>query len=342
MSESEKKSLVPETIRSSEWWDYKITAILGTVYATAFLYQIPLAALFPFFFFLLAAIIPGASYVSLLNDLTDLKEDKLAGKQNRLEGKPKYYAVLLISICILFGVIIGFFLSVTTLILYCCAWIIFTLYSVPPIRLKKRGILGIFADASGSHIFPQLFAVSALADWYQKDIDLVWFSAVGIWSLTLGLRGILWHQLKDRDNDEIAKIKTFIQQYTDSFILRIVRWIIFPVEISAFIFMLAYTRSISAFLFLALYLVLDLIRYYLWNIDIFLASSSSNYRLFMDEYYNLFFPLAFLLASSDFSVLWFLLFVLHLSLFFRRIYNLGFEIYLLTGGIFIKFRRLLG
>lgn len=149
-----------KTVRGSEWWDYKITSILGTVYATSFLYQIPLAALFPFFFFLLAALIPGASYVSLLNDLTDLKEDKLAGKRNRLEGKSKTYSLTLIFACLAVGLVISFFLSKTSLLLYCCAWIVFTLYSLPPIRLKKRGILGVIADALGAHVFPQVFAIS--------------------------------------------------------------------------------------------------------------------------------------------------------------------------------------
>ena len=341
MFKIENTSLVSNIVRSSEWWDYKITSILGTVYATAYLFQIPLAALFPFFFFLLAALIPGASYVSLLNDLTDLEEDKLAGKQNRLEEKPRYFALILIAVCIFAGVIAAFFLSGITLVLYCCAWIVFTLYSVPPFRLKKRGFLGVLADASGSHVFPQLFAISALTDWCHKEIDWVWFCAVGIWSFALGLRGILWHQLKDRDNDKIIGIKTFIRRHDESFVLKIVRRLIFPVEISAFIFMLADTRSVPAFVFLAFYFALDLIRRYLWKIDIFLVNSSPNHKIFMDEYYNVFFPLIFLLAGSDFSLLWFLLFILHLTLFFRRIYYLGFELYLIIRGGFFRLIKLL-
>lgn len=282
-------SRIGKTVRSSEWWDYKITSIFGTGFAASFLYRIPPSELFPFFFFLLAALIPGASYVSLLNDLTDLKEDGLAGKTNRLEGKSKAYALTLIFGCLSAGLIVGFFLSKRWLTAYCLAWIIFTLYSLPPVRLKNRGVFGVAADALGTHVFPHLFAIFLLTDWYGKEIDPLWLGAAAVWSLALGLRGILWHQLKDKDNDRAAGVKTFAVKHTESFVVNTVRYILFPVEISTFLFMLFYARNKLAFVFLGVYITLDLLRRVLWSVDITLAGSSSRFKIFMEEYYGVFY-----------------------------------------------------
>jgi hypothetical protein len=40
-----------------------------------------------------------------------------------------------------------------SLSLYIMSWVAFSLYSIPPARLKTKGILGVLADASGAHLF---------------------------------------------------------------------------------------------------------------------------------------------------------------------------------------------
>lgn len=319
-----------KTTRSPEWWDYKITSILGTVYATLYFNQF-----FPsgsIFFFMLAALVPCASYVSLINDWTDLEEDKLAGKENRLEGKSRGYALALIFACLSIGLIVSFFLSKLSLILYCCAWIVFSLYSLPPFRLKKRGILGVVADASGSHLFPQLFAVSALYDWYQKDVDLNWIGAVAVWSIASGLRGILWHQLKDKSNDLAAGVGTFVQRQGESLVQNLVKRLIFPAEILAFLLMLGYTGNQLAFIFLGIYIALELSRRALWGVDIVLVGPTERFRVFMEEYYGVFYPIAFLVSVVEFQPFSWIILILHLAFFFRRIWHLYVEIVSLARG----------
>jgi len=76
---------------------------------------------------------------------------------------------------------------------YLSAWIIYTLYSVPPFRLKNRGGWGVLADAAGSNLFPTLSVVALVNHWDGGGVPIYWYITVGVWSLSFGIRGILWH-----------------------------------------------------------------------------------------------------------------------------------------------------
>ena len=113
-----------------------------------------------FFVSLLLALAPCAAYVSLVNDVTDRADDHRAGKTNRMAGRPAWQAALILAAPL--GVAAVFTIlwldDLPLVVAYWCAWGAFTLYSVPPFRLKRRGILGVVADASGAHLFPTLVA----------------------------------------------------------------------------------------------------------------------------------------------------------------------------------------
>ena len=67
-----------------------------------------------------------------------------------------------------------------------------TIYSVPPFRLKERGLAGVVSDTCGSHVVPTLFtAVSVLgsATWEQPLPRSLVLAGAG-WALCLGLRGM--------------------------------------------------------------------------------------------------------------------------------------------------------
>src|ERR1700679_2128794 len=76
-----------KNIRTHDWWEYKIPPLLATAYATALLLRITFPQLWPLLLLDLFAILPAAAYVSVLNDITDQKDDLRAGKTNRMAGK---------------------------------------------------------------------------------------------------------------------------------------------------------------------------------------------------------------------------------------------------------------
>lgn len=327
-SMEKKKTAFAKIIRVSEWWEYKFTPIIGTVFATAVLLNPPLILLLQYLLILIISLIPGAAYVSILNDLTDIEDDKKAGKSNNFINNSTLKGYILLGICLLLGLIVCSFLDKYSLTFYLSAWIVFTLYSLPPIRLKNRGFLGVIADASGANMFPQLFAVALLSKWMNKQIDFTWLSIVGIWSLFWGIRVIIWHQLIDRKNDLKSSVKTFVQQVDLQTVIKLCERLTFPLEITAFIGILVYTNNFLSLFFIVLYAFCEWLRYIFWQTEVSIISISNDYRLVMDEYYNVFFPISFiLLLVVILSPVFFIILLIYLIFFPSRIYQTIREIH---------------
>ena len=93
---------------------------------------------------------------------------------------------------------------------------------------------------------------------------------------------------------------------------------IFPAEVAAFCFMLWHAGSRIAVVLLCYYLLLTFLRKRLWGVNLVVVIPKARSYIAMQEYYEVFFPLAFLLSSSGLYPLDALLIVPHLLLFPRR------------------------
>ncbi|HEX8282927.1 MAG TPA: UbiA family prenyltransferase [Pyrinomonadaceae bacterium] len=313
-------AVLPRVVRAVEWWEFKLSPIFATVYATALLLGLPLASLWPLLLLALGALVPGAAYVSVINDLTDMDEDLASGKSNRLVGRSRAFVAGVLACCVLPGLAVAFYWRGDALLLslYLAAWVAFTLYSVRPFRLKKRGVLGLLADASGAHLFPTLVVVVLVFRWRAVAPDAAWFAAVAVWSLSLGLRGNLWHQLGDRENDEKVRLRTFARRHKITLLQRVGNLVIFPSEALAFAAMLWLLGSVAVVVSLALYLLLEWSRRMMWRTDVVVVVPKERASIVMLEYYEVFFPVALLLSSAT-SHRWdALVLVAHLLLFPRR------------------------
>ncbi len=308
------------TVRAVEWWEFKLSPILATAYATAFLLKLSLASLWPQLLLALVALAACAAYVSVINDLADLKDDAASGKANRLAGKSRAFAATLLACCVLPGVAVTIYLRGDPLLLsvYLAPWAVFSLYSLPPVRLKSRGAWGLLADASGAHLFPTLLAVALVSSRHAGPFDAVWFAAAASWSLSYGARGILWHQITDLRNDEKIGLDTFARRHKVAWLRGLGNFIIFPAELSAFCLMLRHAGSRLAFALLCYYALLTFLRKRLWGVNPVVVFPRAGFHIAMQEYYEVFFPLAFLLSSSRRYPLDALLIVPHLLLFPRR------------------------
>src|SRR5947209_20614289 len=89
--------------RVDSWWEHKTPPILATIYAIAALSRIPFPSLWPVVALALPALIVCASYVSVLNDLTDAKDDQASGKPGRWAGGGRIYPALLLAGCMAAG-----------------------------------------------------------------------------------------------------------------------------------------------------------------------------------------------------------------------------------------------
>ena len=307
--------------RAGEWWEYKLVPIFAMFYATALVAKIPLHTLWPAALLLLTSIGSGAVYVSMLNDVTDRAEDAAAGKANRMAGRgPATIAILLaVPICVGLAVIWNWRADPLRLLPYLGAWIAFTLYSLPPFRLKARGVAGVLADACGAHLFPTMVAVAVVLRFAGFEVNPIWFAATSLWAFAYGLRGILWHQLLDAEADRAASVSTFVQRSGRDHVVALARFVIFPVELGAFAIVLSQMPSYLPILFLFLYAPMVRRKLRVFRMVAVIVEPRPRYLIILQDYYDLLLPLALLLACAwrwpaDTVVL-----IIHFLLFPRRL-----------------------
>lgn len=307
--------------RASEWWAYKFAPILATAYATATLAGVSLWPRLPQVLALLLALTVGASYVSLINDWTDRADDAAAGKPNRLAQTPGGVVALLLVLSLGAGLGCGWYfwqLRPLAGLLYLGAWVAYSLYSLPPFRLKERGLLGVLADAAGAHFFPQLLTTMLVSEWAGQPVSGLWLLAVSGWALGCGVRNILWHQLGDAAHDVQAGVMTFVTRQGRAAARWLAHWLAFPLEIMGFGLLLGLSQQVLPVLLLLLYAGLEWFRQRVWHTRLVIAEPVPNHRILLNEYYEVFYPLAFLAIQVSRYPADGLVLTLHLLLFGRH------------------------
>ena len=306
--------------RASAWWEYKIAVILGVAYAMAYVSHLHTSTLAVLLLQWMAACVPGTAYVCILNDLTDLEDDLRAGKANRLAGKSAIFKAGALSLCLLAGAIMGmsFRAYPVTLYLYAANWVVFTLYSVPPFRFKVRGAWGVLMDSCGGQFLPTLWTASFIFEAQGKSLPLSVACALGLWSLALGVRGILQHQWCDLENDRRSGVPTLAVRRGGPLVHFLIQWITFPLEALALLWLLLQIGPGSiagALLFFAGVLQWLRVRYF--KVQLVLATNLPGKQELMTEYYQFFFPMTFLWAMALYDPLAWILVGLHACLFPR-------------------------
>lgn len=304
--------------RYAEWWEYKLVPLVSIAYATFLFTDIPLDKGVMRLLVLLPAIITGAVYVSVINDLTDIKEDAKAGKQNRIAHIKPLFRVFILFCCVTVGIYFGYLIypDLPGLFFYSMAWVVFSLYSIPPFRLKKRGILGVFCDAAGAHLFPGLLITTNLIYFNSKPIHIWWYVGIGLWAFLYGLRGILWHQFYDRENDIRSGTTTFASNINPAN-FRTGELIIFTLELISLSLILYYILNIWIVLALVFYAILVLIRKFIfkYRTALIIAPHNQPYQLLMNDFYLVFFPLSLLCTLISVNNFGWLVLLIHLILF---------------------------
>ncbi|BAY61815.1 UbiA prenyltransferase [Calothrix brevissima NIES-22] len=334
-------------IRAKDWWSYKLAPVLGTAYAIAAISDISLISLWSTFLFLLVALVIGASYASVINNICDREADKISGKTNYFVGQSHIFIALALIGCILPGLIVsGLLIQIPlALSIYIGNWLIFTVYSLPPIRLKNRSFLGGLAIAVGESLVPQILAIFLVAHYTGQTLSLILITAISIWAFASGLRSIFWHQILDFENDSLAGVNTFAVNASTQTLQRIGKWLVFPIEFASLIAILFLTNNLFNWIFLCLYFVTEWLRYYFWQLDIVIVQPTNNSRLILFEYYDVFYPLGFLILSSCKHPESLIILAAHLLIYYQRLWWWLKDFwYLFRWGImqsFLNYRQLL-
>lgn len=317
--------------RASEWWEYKLLPAIGIGYAVSLaLGASPWAGLSGLGW-AIVSLVPGAVFVSLLNDLTDLADDAAAGKANRQAGRNPLLAVALIALCLAAGLVLAWTWRDDPLLVasYALGWTAYTLYSLPPFRFKHRGLAGVLCDAIGANVVPALLCAQLSARALEQQLPAAMAGIIAIWSLMFGLRGILWHQIGDLAADRMAGAQTYVALHGADRAARIASRIVFPVEVlslAAIAVMAGPLVQVAGAVAAVLYAGLLHERIYRFEMCVVVVVPRERSCIALHEYYDVFLPVALLVLGlfRDPAVLAVL--GLHLILFPVRIRQIASDV----------------
>jgi len=303
--------------RVRDWWEPKIACALGTVYGAALLLKIPLAMLWPFLLAIIVAMFFAASYVSVLNDLTDWPDDLASGKVTASTERSLGLRLATLGFCLIGGLFVLFLFRhyPLTSLAYLANWIVFALYSIPPVRLKARGAWGLLMDSFGSHVLPTLWGVMLISEGTNRALPVDFLIPLMLWAFALGLRGILFHQIRDYENDQQIGVRTFVVRTGTNFPKALVVWVLFPIELVTLVLILIRVGSPWAWPLMAFYFLVVSVRYFYLEVKIALVTPSRGFHPVFEEYYPLLYPATFLLAYASTDSLAWMILGLHFLLF---------------------------
>jgi hypothetical protein len=310
-------------MRLGNWWFSKIPPLL----AVAYLEILRTASDPDHSSLLIGCFIFSVSCVAIfghvINDAFDTDTDRRAGKYNAIAHLGWCRRTALMVIFLFAGFLPALIVEypIPALLLLALNYLWPAVYSLPFLRFKERGLLGVICDAMGSHVTPTLFALSLFGTFATND-QIMFPLAITLWSAALGVKGILHHQLMDRDNDRRSGTVTFASKAAPETISRFMTRYSISVElpINTALVIVVYPWCPLGAAALAVYFALEITKYYL-RFKFALSADSRmarpNIPFSNEQFYVFWLPLAaaIQMAYSDSTRLW--LPMLHATLFYR-------------------------
>lgn len=336
------------TLRFHNWWTAKIPPLLSYAYAVFLLQGQSFALRWPDLLLLLGWMIGAAAFGHYINDWFDLEDDLKAGKENRAAKHHPAFRLLLAAALAGVALLPWYWLPRNSLNfnLVVAQLIIFLLYSMPPLRLKIRGVLGVLADAVYAHVIPGAVVVSTL--WLSKhgEFPRLLFGLFLGWQGLIGIRNILNHYVDDYENDLASGTVTLATLFGATSVKRFVKLPLVPLEIGILCWLMyAAGQPVSyGVVFYLVYIV------YTFNREVtFMRENMGEYKgpgrydylsgILLNEFYEKWAPvlLLILLATAE-PVIWAVLAV-HLALFWPVTKSYLLDFYHLTGALYLFLKK---
>lgn len=156
---------------------------------------------------ILGTILCWAAFGYGINDVADRASDLRAGKPNRATSVSRTGRALFLALTasVSFGLSLFWGSDFVAPALILGGLLLACAYSLPPFRLKERGVMGLVAGATSQWVLPVL-AISAgqLRGWGRPAA-----LCIALLGLAIGLRWMAVHQLQDAAADRRAGVHTF-------------------------------------------------------------------------------------------------------------------------------------
>ena len=201
-------------LKIHKWWASHYGTMMAFVYVVTSLSPTPpsLATFLTTLGIFTVASVGIGSFGQLLNDLADIPQDLRSGSHNLVATKSVFARVAIFAAALAIGIVPWVWLPTTPAIraLIAAEYVLFAAYSLPPIRLKTRGILGAVADALYGYVVPNAVAVLLFARLANVEVPAWLLGPLVAWCFFFGLERILHHQLVDESRDSCDGITTFV------------------------------------------------------------------------------------------------------------------------------------
>jgi 4-hydroxybenzoate polyprenyltransferase len=304
------------------WWHYKmpppimLLVLLMPNLGSVFDLLLALASLISVIAFV-------CNFGYAINEIFDVEEDAKVERDNVASAIGIPRIVLIAALSAVTSTVIAFIaIGTVGAALTACALFISVAYSAPPIRLKERTWLGVLADASAAHVYPALLCIIIASRSQPGALDGKLIAATLIWSLTLGVRGILVHQLLDEELDRASGLNTVVHVHGRDRIIWLVKFIIAPIEIGSLIAIVWLANLGSAFWSVVLaYALVETWKVLAGSrVLLFLRGGSRHVPFLNNSFYEVWGPLAALIESSAYHAAMLTLAVLYVVLFWPRVF----------------------
>lgn len=211
---------IGEFLRVSDWYDSKVPFLMCFTLLSMLSAPAVSALVFPtqvlstsermarwFSSFMFYSFFLAFGY--LINDYADRDVDQRAGKEKLIHGMKESRIFLTMGVVItasVLPVLLVSRLSPYVLVMAALTFVLGASYSLPPLRFKERGVLGLIVSSAAQRCMPVMVTAGLFHP--RTSLILLFLSC----SFLSGLRYILIHQVIDIENDRKADVHTFAEK----------------------------------------------------------------------------------------------------------------------------------
>lgn len=287
-------------IRWEEWYDSKLPLLAATAYYLAMHYPLPWPDAVARYSVSIIFCALFLAYGYAVNDYSDLEIDKLAGKRKLIAETPRINALVFLIALVLLGIVVllPYYRDRKVILTVVLCYMLGTAYSLPPIRLKERGMAGLLGSAIAQRSLPAL-VIGAV--WDSVDIVTLGWAFLGF---LVGTRYILIHQYQDLSADIKSGVHTFATK-NPGVIAQSIRWILMAEIVTAVLLAFSIVLSRIGFLMIPAGYVLYSVWYYsLYKRFIGVPGLTSFTHVPLADLYTIFLPVGLLLFLYIDDIRW--------------------------------------
>jgi len=256
----------------------------------------------------------------LFNDLCDVKSDLRSGKKNSLANYSVPVRLIITVIPLALGVVAWAYVSRGNVanVLFGLQILALWVYSAPPFRLKGRGIAGVVTDSFYGHVNPVFITLFTFHFHTANELlTMLVLVLICITTVLKGIRNILLHQIDDRKADSKAGVQTYVVGKGALGILYFINNTL-PFEVFFTVLLVIVLTIVTPPLLVwaIIFAVITYLKFSGWKLaDIPRKQLKFKFLYFLNDFYENWLPVLFLIVFSIAYPRFSFLLILHLLMF---------------------------